>query len=50
MRYNLSPFLQLRPRPNVGYGEAGAAAMRGSWQPTLAVLRQLLDEFPDAHS
>jgi Fic family protein len=40
MRYNLPPFLRLRPRP-----DAGAEAMRGNWQPTIAVLRQLLEDF-----
>ncbi len=45
MRYNLPPFLRLRPRPDAGYGDAGAEAMRGNWQPTLAVFRQLLDDF-----
>jgi Fic/DOC family len=45
MRYNLPPFVRLRPRPEARYGDAGAAAMRGDWQPMLAVLRQLLDEF-----
>jgi Fic/DOC family len=51
MRYQLPPFLQLRPRPAAGYGAAGAEAMRGNWQPTITVLRQLLgnfgQEFPD---
>ena len=45
MRYQLPPFLRLRPRPAGGYGAAGAAAMRGDWQPTIAVLRRLLEEF-----
>ncbi len=44
MRYNLPPFLQARPRPDAGYGNAGAEAMRGNWQPTIAVFRQLLDD------
>jgi Fic/DOC family protein len=29
MRYGLPPFIRLRPRPNTGYGEAGAKAMQG---------------------
>jgi len=45
MRYRLPPFLQLRPRPAAGYGEAGAEAMRGNWQPTIGVLRELLEQF-----
>jgi len=45
MRYNLPPFLRLRPRPDAGYGDAGAEAMRGNWQLTLAVLRRLLEDF-----
>jgi len=45
MRYNLPPFLRLRPRPDAGYGDAGADAMRGNFQPTLAVLRRHLADF-----
>lgn len=45
MRYHLPPFLRLRPRPDEGYGNAGAAAMRGNCQPTIAVFRRLLDDF-----
>ncbi len=45
MRYALPPFLQLRPRPARGYGAAGAEAMRGHWEPTINVLRQLLEDF-----
>jgi Fic family protein len=45
MRYQLPPFLQLRPRPAAGYGAAGAEAMRGNWQATIEVLRHLLKEF-----
>jgi hypothetical protein len=45
MRYNLPPFLKLRPRPDAGYGDAGAEAMGGNWQPTIAVLRNLLEDF-----
>lgn len=44
MRYNLPPFLRLRPRPDAGYGNAGAEAMGGNWQPTIAVFRLLLAE------
>jgi hypothetical protein len=45
MPYNLPPFLRLRPRPDDDYGDAGAEAMLGNWQPTMALFRQLLDEF-----
>jgi hypothetical protein len=47
MRYGLPPFIRLRPRPNAGYGEAGAKAMQGDWKPTVAVFRRLLNEFLD---
>ncbi|HEX3869401.1 MAG TPA: Fic family protein [Pirellulales bacterium] len=45
MRYNLPPFLRLRPRPDLGYAAAGAAAMLGNWQPTINVLRRCLEDF-----
>ena len=45
LRYGLPPFIRLRPRPNYGYGDAGAKAMQGDWKPTAAVFRQLLDTF-----
>jgi fido (protein-threonine AMPylation protein) len=45
MRYGLPPFIRLRPRPNTGYGDAGAKAMRGDWQATARVFRRLLDDF-----
>jgi hypothetical protein len=47
MRYGLPPFIRLRPRPNYGYGEAGAKAMQGDWKPTATVFRRLLDVFLD---
>ena len=47
MRYGLPPFIRLRPRPNSGYGEAGARAMQGNWKPTAAVFRRLLDDCLD---
>lgn len=47
MRYGLPPFIRLRPRPNFGYGEAGAKAMLGDWKPTAVVFRRLLDAFLD---
>ena len=45
MRYGLPPFIRLRPRPNAGYGYAGAEAMQGDWKPTALVFRRLLDDF-----
>jgi len=42
MRYGLPPVIRLRPRPNHGYSEAGAAAMTGDWRPTAAVIRRML--------
>jgi Fic family protein len=50
MRYGVPPFVRLRPRPNVGYGTAGAKAMRGDWKPTAVVFRRLLDDFLDVSS
>jgi Fic family protein len=44
MRYNLPPFLRLTPRPDDGYGDAGAEAMLGNWQPTMELFRRLLDD------
>ncbi len=45
MRYGLPPFVRLRPRPDAGYGQAGAQALQGDWRPTAAVFRRLLDDF-----
>src|SRR5439155_19893191 len=45
MRYGVPPFVRLRPRPDAGYGEAGAKAMQGDWKPTVVVFRRLLDDF-----
>jgi fido (protein-threonine AMPylation protein) len=45
MRYDLPPFIRLRPRPDRGYGAAGEQAMRGDWTPTAAVFRQMFREF-----
>jgi hypothetical protein len=44
MRYGLPPAVRLRPRPDGGYGLAGAAAMHGNWRPTAALFRRMLDE------
>jgi hypothetical protein len=45
MRYDLPPFIRLRPRPNDGYGTAGSKAMQGDWMPTAKVFRRFLDDF-----
>ena len=42
LRYGLPPFVRLRPRPDDGYGDAGAQAMRGNWEPTTTVFRRML--------
>jgi fido (protein-threonine AMPylation protein) len=44
-RYGLPFFVRLRPRPGLGYNEAGEMAMRGRWQPTAACFRLMLREF-----
>lgn len=46
MRYGLPPVVTLRPRPDGGYGAAGARAMIGDWKPTAALFRQLLLDLP----
>ncbi len=45
IRYGLPPFICLRPRPDLGYAEAGAKAMGGDWKPTASVFRRLLNAF-----
>lgn len=45
VRYGLPPFVRLRPRPDDGYGEAGAQAMQGDWRATIEVFKQLLVRF-----
>lgn len=44
MRYGIEPVVRIRPRPSHGYGAAGAAAMRGDWEPTAADFRRILAE------
>ena len=44
MRYGLPPAIRLRPRPDGGYGDAGAAAMNGDWRATITVFRRMLAE------
>jgi len=48
MRYGWPPLVRLRPRPDDGYGAAGASAMQGDWKPTALVFRRLLDRFFDS--
>jgi hypothetical protein len=45
IRYGLPPFVRLRPRPDDGYGDAGAKAMLGDWKPTAALFRRFLNRF-----
>jgi Fic family protein len=47
LRYGLPPFVRLRPRPDDSYGDAGAQAMRGNWEPTATVFRRMLKRFLD---
>ena len=44
MRYDLPPFVRLRPRPGDEYGAASAAAMVGRWQPTSQLFRHMYRE------
>jgi Fic family protein len=48
VRYELPPFVRLRPRPDGGYGVAGDVAMRGDWHPTAAVFRRMYLDFLSA--
>ncbi len=45
MRYGLPPFVRLRPRPDGGYGNACAQAMKGQRQPMERVFRHMYREF-----
>ncbi len=45
MRYNLPPFVQLRPRPNFGYEAASGEAMLGNRRPTVQAFHQMLNAF-----
>jgi hypothetical protein len=42
MRYGIEPVVRLRPRPDNGYGDAGAKAMHGDWVPTADCFRALV--------
>lgn len=41
MRYGLPLFVRLRPRPDYPYELIATAAMKGDWQPTAQVFRQM---------
>ncbi len=41
MRYQLPPFIRLRPRPNVGYEAASGEAILGNRKPTAVVFRRM---------
>ncbi len=47
LRYGLPPFVELRPRPDVGYADACDRAMSGEWLPTARVFHRLLQMFLD---
>ena len=42
MRYGLPPVVRLRPRPDGGYAQAAASAMKGDWNPMVMVFREML--------
>ncbi len=45
MRYELPPFVRLRPRPGDGYGSACEQAMTGNWESTAKVFHRMLTNF-----
>ncbi|MCF3650058.1 Fic family protein [Synoicihabitans lomoniglobus] len=45
MRYQLPPFIRLRPRPNFGYDIASGETMLGHRKPTIVTFRRMLDAF-----
>lgn len=45
MRYGMPPFVKVRPRPGGDYEIACGKAMQGDWEPTVTVLRQMLEDF-----
>ena len=45
MRYDLPPFIRLRPRPNFGYEAAAGEAMLGNARPTALAFRRMLAAF-----
>jgi hypothetical protein len=46
LRAKLPPFVRLRPRPGGNYDAVSEQAMRGDWEPTVAVFLQRLEDFP----
>jgi Fic family protein len=45
LRYELPPFVRLRPRPGDEYGSACEQAMTGNWEPTARVFHRMLINF-----
>lgn len=46
VRYGLPAFVRIRPRPDpLPYGAVGRQAMKGDWQPTVALFQRMLREF-----
>ena len=45
MRYEIPPFVRLRPRPEDDYGSACEQAMMGNWEPTARVFHRMLTDF-----
>ncbi len=50
MRYDLPPFVRLSPRPDGNYGVVSQKAMRGDWEPTAMLFRELLNDFSEKSS
>lgn len=49
-RFGLPPVMRLRPRPQGDYATAGARAMEGDWQPTVALILRTLATLEPAGS
>lgn len=45
MRYDLPPFVRLRPRPDGEYGKACEQAMQGNWESTARLFHRMLVQF-----
>ncbi len=45
MRYALSPFVRIRPRPGADYAAAGAAAMEGYWEKSFLVFLRMYEDY-----
>lgn len=50
MRYNLPPFIVLRPRPDGEYANAGYEAMKGNYKPTISVFSALFVDYNNSHA